>query len=104
MSSCVFLACFSSTYSPIYEVEWWSESSLAVMDKRGHIHILALKMDDEGRPVFKSLLSKALGIQRGQSLASSKDGDMIEPLADFAPLSLMQKQHPWRVLEMMIGC
>lgn len=48
------------------EAAWWSPFSLAVVDKKGHAHVLRLEMDDAAASLrFRLLLSTDVPIGRG---------------------------------------
>lgn len=62
----------------IAEVAWWSATALAVLDKKGHAHVVAVEETEGAQGVrFLPLLSTDLPIGRGASLACPGDDQRL---------------------------
>lgn len=62
----------------IAEVAWWSATALAVLDKKGHAHVMAVEEAEGVEGVrFRPLLSTDLPIGRGASLACPGDDQRL---------------------------
>lgn len=60
----------------VSEVAWWSKSALTVLDKKGHVHVLLVELeerDGQEAPRFRPLLTTAHPVGRGGALVSFQD-------------------------------
>lgn len=77
---------------PVAEAAWWSPSALAVVDKKGHAHVLRLLLggdDADGGLRFRPLLSTDMPIGRGVhfciSTSYQRRTDPTQPRATLQP-------------------